>query len=159
MQNIEKLLRSLFLLTEGVLICQPKNTPSGNLPPLVYYFSVAKETQDSFKMSEWYTWHQLALSQLANCNSIIHMQDEEKKIPEPILKASRQLQQRSPAVWELCSAKTANILSNIFFFFPFQLGHRMSLLAVFRASQQYLNSETWRDCISDHHLWDRRCAG
>lgn len=44
---------------------------------------MAKETQGSFKVSEWYTGYQLVLSQLANCNSIIHMQDEENKLQNP----------------------------------------------------------------------------
>lgn len=83
LENIEKLLIGFFLLTEAVIICQSENTLSWKLLPLAFYFSMARETQVSPKMSEWYTWHQLALSQLANCNSIIHMQAEENKLQNP----------------------------------------------------------------------------
>lgn len=83
LENTEKAFNGLCLLKEAVIICQSKNTLSGKLLPLVSYFSMAKETQSSFQVSEWYTRYQLVKSQLANCNSIIHMQDEENKLQNP----------------------------------------------------------------------------
>lgn len=48
---------------------------------------MVEETQDSFKISKQYTWNQLMSSQLANRNSIIHMQAKENKTLWPVLKA------------------------------------------------------------------------
>lgn len=69
---------------------------------------MVEETQDSFKISKKYTWNQLMSSQLANCDSIIHMQAKENKSLWPVLKALVS-SSREPVLFESYdSAKTSD---------------------------------------------------
>lgn len=72
---------------------------------------MVEETQDSFKISKWYTWSQLMLSQLANCNSIIHMQAEENKSLWPVLKVPVSSSKDHVLFESNDSAKTSDVLS------------------------------------------------